>query len=141
MDLVSELSAARATGVVALTLEAAVLSPHPVGLRVVTAAAGVVPSNPVGDPRQEELMRFSATLGRATWWTALGRDAATLARVAVQQLPIDTVSDIRSVGERRAKARDLLATARARLWTTEAAGWGTQRVMKRTLCALDAPAK
>jgi hypothetical protein len=140
-DVVSELVEARSRGVVALTLEAAALFSHPAGLRVVSAAAGVVPSNPMGDPRQEELMRFTATLGKASWWTALGRDAATVARVALLELPVDTVSDARSVGERRARARDLLASARARLWTTEASSWANRRTMKRTVCALDAPIK
>jgi hypothetical protein len=43
------------------------------------------------------------------------------------------------VGDRRVRARDGLAAARARLWTTEAAGWSPDRTMKRTICAVDAP--
>jgi hypothetical protein len=136
-DLVAELSSAHAHGVVALTLEATALPPHAPGLHVVSAQSGVLPARVPGDPREEELQRFSATLGHFGWWTALGRDAATLARVAVRQLPVDTVSEAHAVTDRRAAARDRLASARSRLWTTESAGWGAARVMKRALCAVE----
>jgi len=139
-DVVAELSAAHARGVAALTLEAAALPPRAGGLRVVSVEAGVVPTTAPGDPREEEVERFSATLGHVGWWTALGRDAATLARVALRQLPATAVNQPRGVTERRATARDLLASARARLWTTEVTGWGEGRRMKRALCARDAPA-
>ncbi|HEY8040133.1 MAG TPA: hypothetical protein VIF15_10085 [Polyangiaceae bacterium] len=139
-DLVSELGAAHARGVVALTLEAAALPPHPAGLRVVSASAGVIPESAATDARDDELRRFDGTLGGASWWTALGRDAATLARVAVGQLPTGSASDPRAVTERRARARDLLAAARVRLWTTEATGWSDRHAMKRTVCAVEAPA-
>jgi len=140
-DLAQELSRARPRAIVALTLEAAVLSVRAPGVRVLSASAGVIPVSAAGEARDEELRRFAATLGGVSWWTALGRDAATLARVAVAQLPTDDVSDARSVAERRATARDLLAAARARLWTTEASGWGEGRAMQRTVCAVDAPGK
>jgi hypothetical protein len=136
-DVVAEVSSAHARGVVALTLEATALPAHAPGLHVVSAEAGVLPARASGDPREEELQRFSSTLGHVGWWTALGRDAATLARVAVRQLPGDTVSDAHAVTERRRTARDKLASARARLWTTEAAGWGGDRNMKRALCAVE----
>ncbi len=139
-DVVAELSAAHARGVAALTLEAAALPPRAGGLRVVSVEAGVVPTTAPGDPREEEVERFSATLGHVGWWTALGRDAATLARVALRQLPATAVNEPRGVADRRATARDLLASARARLWTTEVTGWGEGRRMKRALCARDAPA-
>ncbi len=141
MDLVTELSSARARGIVALTLEAAAMLRPPPGLRVVSAQAGVIPATDPADPRDEEVRRFSAVLGRAGWWTALGRDAATLARAALLKLPVDSVSAPRAVTERRAMARDRLATARARLWTTEASGWSEDRTMKRTLCAIDTSAR
>ncbi len=140
-DLVTELTAARARGVVALTLEAAALMRPAPGLRIVSAEVGVVPVPDPGDPRQEEVRRFSTVLGRAGWWAALGRDAATLSRVALLQLPTDSVSEPRAVAERRGTARDRLAGARARLWTTEAAAWRQDRTMKRTLCAIDTPTR
>ena len=142
-DLAGELSAARAQGLLALTLEAASLPPHAAGLRVLTASAGVVPNSAASDARDDELRRFQATLGDVSWWTALGRDAATLSRAAVRALPVGLASDVHEVTDRRAHVRDRLVGTRARLWTTEAAGWstdaGADRRMKRTICAVDAP--
>jgi hypothetical protein len=137
-DLAVELGAAREQGTIALTLEAARLLPHIAGLRIVTAQAGVVPACGSGDPRAAELRRFSEALGPLSWWAALGRDAATLARTAVLELPPDLAGASPAVTERRAQARDRLAAARARLWSTEAAGWGDARAIKRTICGLDA---
>jgi len=140
-DVVGELSAAHARGLVALTLEAAALPVHGPGLRVVTASAGVVPETAAEDTRDDELRRFAATLGAVSWWTALGRDAATLARVAVRQLPTDSAGEAHEVTARRTRARSLLADSRARLWTTESTAWQADHTMKRTICAVDAPAK
>jgi hypothetical protein len=139
-DVTEELSGAHAKGVVALTLEAAALPAHAPPLRVVTASAGIVPAAGATDPRGDEAARFSATLGRISWWTALGRDAATLARAALRQLSTDAVTDGPAVTERRKQARDRLAAAAAPLWTTEATAWGPDGRMRRTLCAVDAPA-
>jgi len=140
-DLAGELSAVHARGLLALTLEAASLPPHASGLRVLSASAGVVPNSAASDARDDELRHFQATLGDVSWWTALGRDAATLARAAVRPLPTGLASEAHEVADRRARARDQLVAARARLWTTEAAGWGGDRTMKRTICAVDAPLK
>jgi hypothetical protein len=97
----------------------------------------VVPASAANDPRADELDRFYATFGAVRWWTALGRDAATLARLAVRQLPLDEATAAAEVTERRTRARDLLAAVRTRLWTTGASGWGLDRSMKRKVCALD----
>ena len=138
-DLVGELSAVRARGIVGLALEAASLPAHAPSLRVTTVHAGVVPYAAPGDPREDELRRFSAALGRMGWWSALGRDAATLARAALLKLPVDSVTDAHAVADRRAHARDAIAAARARLWTTEASGWEDGRNIKRSLCTIDVP--
>jgi hypothetical protein len=138
-DLAGELSAAGAKGVMAVTLEAATLPAHASSLRVVSAAAGVIPTGAASGNGDDETTRFASTLGRVGWWTALGRDAATLARVALRQLPVDLETDAAAVSRRRAKARDLLAEARTRLWTTESGGWTKDHHMRRTVCALDAP--
>jgi hypothetical protein len=140
-DVVSELTTAHAQGIVAITLEAAALPPHPAGLRVISAQAGVVPAVGKSDPRQDELQRFSVTLGPIGWWTALGRDASTLARLAVQRLPADEVSDAPSVSARRVQSRDALAAARTRLWTTEESGWAPGHTIRRTVCAIDVPVR
>jgi hypothetical protein len=140
-DAVNELEAARVRGVVGLTLEAASLLRETPGMRVVSARAGVVPETDPRDPRAEEVRRFTATLGRAGWWTALGRDAATLARATLLGTPVDSVSDPHAVAERRAAARAGLAAVHARLWTTESSGWGAQQTMNRSLCTVEGPVR
>jgi hypothetical protein len=139
-DLAVELGAAHAHGTIALTLEAARLLPRIPGLRVITAQAGAVPASGTGDPRGPEIRRFSEALGPLTWWAALGRDAATLARTAVLGLPSDLAAVPQAVTDRRAQARDRLTTARGRLWSTEAAGWRDTRTIQRTVCTIDASA-
>jgi hypothetical protein len=136
-DLIGELATARERGVVALTLEAAALPPTAPGLRVISAQAGVVPAPALDDPRRAETQRFTAALGPLDWWAALGRDAATLARAAALELPLESVTLARAVVERRAAARDRLASARGRLWSTEASGWTDGRAMHRAICAVD----
>jgi len=141
-NLVGELSAAHERGVVALTLESATLPPRTPGLRVVSASSGVVPSEVTTNlPEEDELARFSAALGNVSWWTALGRDAATLARLALRTLPADTATEPQAIAERRTVARDLLASAHARLWTTEKTTWTDGHAMSRTVCAVEAPSK
>lgn len=139
--VIAELSAAHARGTAALTLEAAVLPAHFPGLRVVTASAGVVPGGATSDGRDDELERFSATLGDVSWWTALGRDAATLVRLGVNHLPTDVAISPKAVADRRVAARNMLASARARLWTSEATSWTSAHTMTRTVCAMDVPVK
>lgn len=141
MDLLGELGSTHGQGVLGFTLEAAATPAHAASLRVVSAAAGVVPSVPSGDPRAEEVRRFSAALGAVGWWTALGRDAATLARVALAAMPEGTVSDPKAVATLHATARAGFSGARARLWTSESAGWTPARNIARTVCAVDVPAR
>jgi hypothetical protein len=134
-DVLGELSRAGAHGVVGLTLEASALLPHAPTLRLLVASAGIIPESAAAEERNDELRRFSATLGRATWWTALGRDAATLARLALGRLPSTEASAPSLVAQRRAQARDALGLARAPLWSTEASGWGGSHTIRRTVCA------
>jgi hypothetical protein len=137
-DLAIELGRDRSQGTIALTLEAARLLPPIAGLRVVTARAGIVPVAGADDPRAGEVARFSVALGSLTWWAALARDAATLGRSAVLDMSNDRATTPQAVAERRRLARDRLAAARARLWSTEAAGWSGAHTIERTVCALDA---
>jgi hypothetical protein len=139
--VVGELSDANARGVVALTLEAAALPAHAPGLRVVTATAGMLPPGAAGEAPDAEMRRFMTTLGPVNWWSALGRDAATLGRAAMRSLPATGATDPQAVAERRIQARDALASARARLWSSERATWGNGRTMKRTICAVDVPSR
>jgi hypothetical protein len=139
LDLLQDLATAHGRGTVALTLEASAVVPRTRVLRVVTARAGVIPAVDPSDPRASEVQRFTASLGALDWWTALGRDAATLARIALRSLPTDEVSDPAAVEGRRARVREALAAARAPLWTTEASGWSQDRTMPRTVCVLESP--
>ncbi len=138
-DVTAELSGARATGIVALALEASTRLARTAALKVVSAEAGIVPWLAPNDPRADEALRFSVALGSVGWWSALGRDAATLARLAVKQLPPTETSDPQAVAERRKTARDRLAVAAAPLWTSEKSGWAGAPQMKRTVCGRVAP--
>jgi hypothetical protein len=138
-DLLGELSSAHAHGTIGLTLQAAAMPPHAASLKVVSAAAGIVPLAAVGDVRDDELLRFTDRLGGVGWWTALGRDAATLARLALRALPTGSVSDAKSVTQLRIRARTELASARARLWTSETSGWAPGHVVTRTVCTVEVP--
>ncbi len=140
-DLLGELSGAHVRGTVGLTLEAAGMPQHAASLRVVSAATGIVPSAAAGDVRDDELVRFSGRLGLVGWWTALGRDAAILARQAIRALPPGTASETRSVAQLRVRARDELARARARLWTSETSGWAPGHVVTRTVCTVEVPGR
>jgi hypothetical protein len=137
-DLVGELSASHARGIVARTLESAGHTVHAGALDEVTARAGVVPEAGPADPRRDEVRRFSGALGRTGWWSALGRDAAVLARTALSKLPLDTVNEPAAVAARRSVGRDELAAAHARLWTTETSGWSADHTMKRAICTANA---
>jgi hypothetical protein len=130
-DLVADLSRAGRRGTVALSLEASGWPDHDRGLRVFTAVAGRMP--PGQSPSDDEMKQFLERFGRLSWLSALGRDAGTLARVALLGLPADTVTAPRATSERRARARDLLAAARASLWTTEKDSWAPDHEMPRTL--------
>lgn len=139
-DVVTELAPrAKAGSLVALTLEAAALTPPSSALRVVSAAAGIVPVVPASMLRDSELRRFVAAFGaqRLTWWTALGRDAATIARRVVMSLPTDSATSVDAVAKRRDTARASLAGVRVRLWTTEARGFDGKNAMARNLCSMD----
>ena len=138
-DLVRDLGRAGARGVVGLTLEATSLVPHPSALRVVAAQVGVLPAPARTDPRSDAVHRFSALTGPLDWWTALGRDASTLARLAVRSLPLDEVGDPRAVRERRTMAKDSLASAQARLWTSESEGFAQDHSLARAVCVIEAP--
>ena len=138
-DVSLELSTRGRSGVVALTLAAAAWLPSPKALRVISAAAGLVPIAPGGVARNREIDRFVAAYGvsRLTWWTALGRDAATLSRRIALSLPKDSVSLPAQVAERRASAERALFAARARLWSTESRGFAGKNVISRSICAIE----
>jgi hypothetical protein len=95
-----------------------------------------------GEALDDELRRFlSAFGGRLDWWTALGRDAATLARLAVRKLPLDTAADPKVAAERRAIATNELASARGRLWTSSEPGMSEGHAIPRRYCVVDLSAR
>jgi hypothetical protein len=138
-DVIAELSTRARTGTVALALEAASEPPATHDVRVMTAAAGILPVVPASILRDSELNRFVLAFGapRLTWWTALGRDAATLARRVVMTLPTDTLTAPEAVAKRRDLAQKALAKLRVRLWSTEARGFEGANAMSRSICVLD----
>ena len=71
------------------------------------------------------------------WYEALGHDAALLAARALEALPSEGFVRGGSVEILHEKARDALATAQAELWTSEARGFGTARVLPRKLGVLE----
>jgi hypothetical protein len=143
-DLVDAVASSRRaapadSAVVALTLEAATRVAGPRSVRVFSAEAGVIPGAPPDDPRASEVRRFRAALGTLGWWSALGRDAATLARVAVHVLALDDVTDSGAIAARRVAVRDALAAARVPLWTSEKVGFDEVHAMRRAVCAWEPP--
>ncbi len=138
-EVIDELTSEHTRELVVLSLEAAEFPLHTSQVRVVTAQAGIVPGTPDGDPREDEARRFVGTLGSLDWWAALGRDAATLARQAVQQLPADEATEPNAVSARRKAARDALADGHVRLWSSNALDFGPTNAMRRNVCAFDVP--
>jgi hypothetical protein len=136
-DLLSSLARVQHHGTVALSLEAsdARMAPSS-GLHVSAATAGIVPlgfARP-SDPRVVDARAMVARTGApAGWWTALGHDAAILARAAVLPLPTDTVTDANEIARRRAFVLRGLTGAHAPLWTSERDGFGPSRTLPRTI--------
>jgi hypothetical protein len=128
---------ARSEPTLALTLEAGLpMAEVPTGLVVLAAAAGVVPvlatrAEDVNDPKVRAFMEHFGA--RPSYWTALGRDAAVLGRHATAPLPTDTTTDPKAIAQRRAIVQAGLLTAREPLWTSDARGFASDRVLPRAL--------
>jgi hypothetical protein len=74
-------------------------------------------------------------LGRPppSYWTAIGHDAGALAFSAVRKLKPSESDDAATVAERKREVVRLLAQAKEELWTTEAQGFGSTRLIARTI--------
>jgi hypothetical protein len=138
-DLLTELGSRSRTGTVGMTLEATGSFKHTTQLRALAAGAGVVPVRAELVPPDSERARFIAAYGasRLTWHTALGRDAATLARRVALTLPSTIAATAEAVAQRRDAARRALATARAKLWSTDARGFDGKNAVTRMLCVVE----
>jgi hypothetical protein len=135
-DLVRGLDVAGVTGTVALTLDAAGATARAPSLKLTAVHVGEIPL--VGDAIDPDLRAWTkAAAAPPNYWTALGRDAALLARRAVAALPLDATSDAAEVGRRRVAAKDALLAATAHLWTTESPGFGGARTLPRIVGVVD----
>jgi hypothetical protein len=105
----------------------------------VRARAGLYPM--AGATDDADLAKFIA-LGRGTptWWAGLGHDAGILAWNAVRQLPPEKPEGDDEILKRKALVRRLLAEADEPLWTTDARGFKSGRVLKRTIAITSASA-
>ncbi|HEY6556641.1 MAG TPA: hypothetical protein VI072_05185 [Polyangiaceae bacterium] len=68
----------------------------------------------------------------ATWYEALGHDAALLGAAALQHFSRERVDDARAVAALHARARDSLSNVSVELWTSQARGFsGVQQLARR----------
>ncbi len=70
---------------------------------------------------------------RPSWYELLGRDAARLAKKALEALPPDTAVDPELVHAHLERATAALGAAKASLESTQASGFGGSQVLPRTL--------
>jgi hypothetical protein len=168
-DALRELAQVRG-GLVALTLDATGPVEEGLAVRVISASAGLIPvltrgkketradeaaalkaartsatsgtKEPPPSTLDPDIQRFMASFGSTpTWRTALGRDAAILARHAVATLPLDATTDAREIARRRNIVRAGFASARDRLWTTDAQGVDANHSLTRTVRFVDIPTR
>ena len=95
--------------------------------------SGVFPVLEVPDPRLEDWL--AGGRDAPSWWLALGRDAAVLAWDAVENLKKIATEESEVVAS-RVEATARLATARQRLWTTEARGFDDSKRVRRHIVVL-----
>jgi hypothetical protein len=135
-DLIRELGGESAAGIVGLTLDAAGTTARAPSLRLLAVRAGAIPvtaAAPAGVEDPEVRAYFAREGAPPNAWTALGHDAAILARRAVAALPLDATSDFTEVKKRRALVQASLAAANAHLWTTASTGFAGTHVLPREL--------
>lgn len=138
-DILRAVGESRA-GLIALTLQAGTSLERNTSAKVLAASAGLLPVRGGhdaggGDPG---IARFMASFGAIpTWSTALGRDAAALARQAMAALPTDTTTDAAAVTARREAVRAALERARGSLWTSETEGFQASHALGRTVRVIE----
>ncbi len=108
------------------------------GAHVLTVGAGLLPVDVAATAKDPKLLAYQAQFGtRPSFWTALGHDAAVLARAAMQSLPDDATDSATEVTKRREIARSGLESAKVLLWTSEASGFAAGHVLARALRVVD----
>jgi hypothetical protein len=156
-DVMREEGARARGGLFALSLVASTTLERVPGAQVIAASAGIIPSaggrslpeaqagrdGGAGsrDPRELEVQALVARFGggRPSFWTALGRDAAMLARRALSRAPLDSVTGSTAIVQRRQAARDALAAAHQALWTSDADGFQGAHVLPREVRMVELP--
>ncbi len=138
-DLLHEIGPQR-DAIIGLSLEAEGATDQGLLARVLGVAAGSIPYFPGTVAPDADIAKFTKSFGaNPTWASALGRDAAILARRGVASLPLDTTSDASEVAKRRAAVAAALGTAKASLWTSETSGFTSSHRLNRALRVVDAP--
>jgi hypothetical protein len=134
-DVLDEIGRERPRPAVVLGIETfGVEIPAGLGAPVLVARAGLLGPDAFGPRCPPPLAAWRAAHGRLPgWFAALARDAALLARRAVEGLPADTSAEPREVAARRARALRALESAQADLLTTTARGFGGARAMPRAV--------
>jgi len=120
----------------AVGLEAAEIAAEPTRVPLLLATAGRFPLK--RSDTSSGMSGFKKRHGKApSWWTALGHDAAVLARAALRTLPADRTGDIKEVETRHAAASSALTRAEGELWTTEARGFAGQPAISRQINVIE----
>ncbi len=74
-----------------------------------------------------------------SWLTAIGHDAAALARAALRGLPMNRTDEASSVVKLHQQVKESLAVAQANLWTTDAKGFSGQHALSRVVRIRELP--
>ncbi len=120
---------------IALGLEASALSHRaPPGVKL-ALASGMFPlhADIVNHVAPSKSMREWNRQKRRgpTWYQAVGHDAGSLVKSGLNNFPTEQTDDPQRVAELHRRAQARLASARTRLWTTDARGFATGRRLAR----------
>lgn len=106
------------------------LPPTGVRLTQMTIASGILPVD--AKHLSAEVQRYNTRYGLLPdYWTALGRDIGALAAQAMKTLPENRTTTDQEVYMRRALVEASLLAAQADLWSTDARGFASARVLAR----------
>jgi len=94
-------------------------------------AVGDYPVPESGDAPPSMIRWQQATGAPPTWYHALGHDAALLASAALAEFPLQLVDDAREVARLHRRARAMLASTSAALWSSRRAGFEGGQQLQR----------
>jgi hypothetical protein len=106
------------------------------GLRVVSVRSGRVPfiASSIHEITEPELVRYAKAYASVpSYWTALGRDAGTLAAAALAPLPDDVTENDAMIFQRRATVEAGLVHAEVAFWTSNHRKLDASRRLPREL--------